>query len=88
MPSTQPTRTGRFLNGEAVKAIRELSGVSQLDLAKMLGYRDATYLSKLETGIIQQPSAALVNRLAQALNVPAAAISFTAPVLCDHEAVA
>lgn len=66
------------LNGDALKAIRERTGLSITQLANASGV-DRTVVTRLESGERRGTAAQLV-ALAQALNVPLTAISYPIPV--------
>lgn len=63
------------LNGHAVRAIRERSGIRQSALALSLGISRA-YMANVESGR-KAPGGDLAFRVAEQLNVPLAAIAFT-----------
>lgn len=60
------------INGEALRVIRERSGLTGTALAEMVGV-DRTHISNIEAGR-KQPSPELARRLADALKVPLIAI--------------
>lgn len=60
------------INGEALKAIRERSGLTQSDLAKTVGIRQP-HLSNIEAGR-RAASPDVAQRLAEALRIPVVAI--------------
>lgn len=54
-----------------LKAIRTAQGLTQIELAKKMGMKQA-YLAKLETGKEPNPTLDTLRRLAKALKVPVA----------------
>lgn len=54
--------------GKSVKHLREAAGLCQETLALMVGCHFTT-ISKLELGIIKDPSCSLIYRIAKAFNV-------------------
>lgn len=60
------------VNGEALRVIRERSGLTGTALAKEVGI-DRTHLSNIENGR-KQPAAATAIRMADALRIPLVAI--------------
>jgi putative transcriptional regulator len=71
---TTPTRA---VNGAAVKVIRELTGISQRDLAARCQITQG-HLSNVERGIFGG-SVTLARQLAAALDVPLEAILYRGP---------
>ncbi|MDT0302965.1 helix-turn-helix domain-containing protein [Streptomonospora wellingtoniae] len=69
MPKTTTVRA----NGAAIQALREKDGYSLAELSRRAGLRSHTHLMYIERG--EKPvSVRTLNRIAQALAVPAAAI--------------
>lgn len=66
-----PDEPGRFAVGPRVRALREARGLSLSELAQRAGISKA-YLSQLENDPLKRPSAEIVWRLAQVLEVPMA----------------
>lgn len=66
------------LNGEALKVIRERTGLSITDLSRTSGV-DRTVITRLESGERRGTNAQIV-ALAQALNVALTAITYPVPV--------
>jgi transcriptional regulator with XRE-family HTH domain len=64
--------TGKKI-GKMLQATREAKGLTQEDLAKRAKVA-RSYLAKLETGHSQNPSLAVLQRLAKALGVPMTAL--------------
>lgn len=67
------------LNGEALRVIRERTGLTITQLGTASGV-DRTVITRLESGERRGTPAQLV-ALAQALNVPLTAISYPIPVV-------
>jgi transcriptional regulator with XRE-family HTH domain len=61
------------LNGEALRVIRERSGLTQQALADLAGLKNASHLSNIEAGR-RRPSPEVAKALADALKVPLVAI--------------
>lgn len=55
--------------GFTLKHMRQLRQVSQRELAGQIGV-DWTYISKIESGHLDPPSAEVIHKIAQALGVP------------------
>lgn len=79
----------RLTNGAAIRAIREPLGIRQFELAELAGI-SKSHLNKIEQGV-EQPGNATVRKIADALGVPLAAITYPAPepepVTSEPEAV-
>jgi transcriptional regulator with XRE-family HTH domain len=67
----------RLTNGEAIKAIREPLGIAQFELAERAGI-SRSHMNKIEKGV-EQPAIETAARIARALGVPLAAITYPAP---------
>jgi transcriptional regulator with XRE-family HTH domain len=65
------------VNGVALRVIRERSGLSQAELARRGNFSQG-YISELEKGT-KNPSPAMVQRLAEVLAIPLAALVGDAP---------
>ena len=76
-----PTATHRRVLGGAVKRLRELSELTQDQLATRCGVNHA-YLSNIERGK-RQPSLALMRRIARELGVDLGDISYIVPGQLD-----
>jgi transcriptional regulator with XRE-family HTH domain len=76
--------TQRVVSGAAIKAIREAHGLSVRDLATDAGL-DAAQLSRFENGK-RTPSEDQAQKIADALRVPLAAISFATRVVVIQQA--
>jgi transcriptional regulator with XRE-family HTH domain len=63
---------GLRVNGDALKALRERSGLDQGELAS-LAQVDRAYISQIESGK-RSPSPLVANRIASCLRVPLVAI--------------
>lgn len=75
--------TTRTLNGATVRVIRELSGISQVDLAARVGISQGS-LSHIEAGKFgTTPQTA--RKIADGLGVPLEAVTFPAEITCDHD---
>lgn len=61
----------RNIFGRKFQKLRELKGLSKVELSKRLGHKTDTYLYDLERGVFVPPLATR-RRLAQALEVPSA----------------
>ena len=61
------------LNGEALRVIRERTGLNQGQLAALAGLKNASHISNIEAGR-RRPSPEVAKALADALKVPLAAI--------------
>ncbi len=68
----------RRTNGAAIRAIREPLGIPQRELALLAGI-SPSHMNKIEQDV-EQPSAAAVRKIADALGVPLAAITYPVPV--------
>jgi transcriptional regulator with XRE-family HTH domain len=68
----------RLTNGAAIRAIREPTGLKQFELADLAGI-SKSHLCKIEQGT-EQGSPAAVRKIADALGVPLAAITYPATV--------
>ena len=67
----------RQANGAAIRAIREPLGMRQRELADAAGISPG-HMNKIEQGV-EQPGAPTVRRIADALGVPLAAITYPVP---------
>lgn len=72
----------RVAHGPAIRAIREVTGVSISAFAPRVGVTQG-YMSNVELGH-KQPTVEFMARVAQALGVPLDAVSYVIPV-CEHE---
>jgi transcriptional regulator with XRE-family HTH domain len=68
----------RRTNGESIRAIREPLGIPQQDLAEMAGI-SRSHMNKIEQGV-EQPSPVTIRKIADALGVPLAAITYPVTV--------
>jgi len=79
----------RRTNGAAIRAIREPLGLKQFELADMAGI-SPSHMNKIESDT-EQPSAASARKIADALGVPLAAITYPVaapePVVSPPETV-
>jgi Predicted transcriptional regulators len=55
--------------GQSIKALRELRGLSQRELADATGF-DRSYINSIENGKRKYPSYSMLLRLSKALKVP------------------
>ena len=55
--------------GRMLKALRERKSLTQMNLAKKAKVTQ-TYIAKIESGVKQNPSLTILQRLAKALGVP------------------
>ncbi len=55
--------------GRMLKALRERKGLTQMKLAKKAKLAQS-YIAKIESGVKQNPSLTILQRLAKALGVP------------------
>jgi transcriptional regulator with XRE-family HTH domain len=74
----------RVAHGPAIRAIRELLGISVSAFAPRVDCTQG-YMSNVELGH-KQPTIEFLARVARELGVPIDAISYIVPV-CEHEAV-
>ena len=58
----------RIALGERIKVLREKSGLTQQELAEIVGVESPSYISKIEHGLTS-PSYELLTRIAKALHV-------------------
>lgn len=68
----------RRANGAAIRAIREPLGIRQQELAELAGI-SRSHMNKIEQDV-EQPSPATARKLADALGVPLAAITYPVTV--------
>lgn len=55
--------------GDRLRRVRTGLGVSGPELARRMNLRDPTYVSKLETGVIKNPTLGTLQKMADALGV-------------------
>ena len=72
----------RVAHGAAVRAIREMSGISISAFAPRVGVTQG-YMSNVELGH-KQPTVEFMSRVARELAVPLDAVSYVIPA-CEHE---
>ena len=68
----------RRTNGASIRAIREPLGMKQHELADAAGI-SRSHMNKIEQDV-EQPSPAVIRKIADALGVPLAAITYPVPV--------
>lgn len=61
------------MSSDALRAIRQLAGLTQVDLGKESGV-DASYISRIEAGQRKWPAPRVTKALAAALGVPVTAL--------------
>lgn len=82
----RPRKPGSQHLGTVVRHARERLGLTQHELALKMGVQ-GSFISKIETGRVKQPSLHFVGPLASALNMPVAALyqAATGEPVVEHD---